>query len=273
LTGGEIREALRSGRRVYATAAIAPSPRWPDVVRHAGVDFVFIDSEHIPLGRESLAWLCRAYAAQGIPPVVRIPSPDPFEARKVLDGGAAGVIAPYIETAEQVRALAGAARWRPLNGGRLRAALEDPGTLEPGLHDYLTARNADTVFIINIESVPAIENLDDILSVPGLDAVLIGPHDLSCSLGIPEQYRHPRFDEAVRTILRAARRHGVGAGIHFWAGIDQEIAWARAGANLLMHSSDLLIFRDVLRREIDELKTALDDPLTGRKPTEADGVV
>src|SRR6185369_5208339 len=108
-------------------------------------------------------------------------------------------------------------RWRPLKGRRLQEALRDPNTLEPELRRYLEARNEDTILIANIESVPAIESLDQLLAVPGLDAVLIGPHDLSCSLGIPEQYGHPRFDEAVRTIYRIAREHHVGAGIHFWA--------------------------------------------------------
>ena len=105
--------------------------------------------------------------------------------------------------------------------------------------------------------MPAIENLHDICSVQGLDAVLIGPHDLSCSLGIPEQYDHPRFDEAVRTIFAVAREHGVGAGIHFWLGMEQEIAWAKAGGNLVMHSSDLAAFSRTLKAEIDHLRKAL----------------
>lgn len=111
--------------------------------------------------------------------------------------------------------------------------------------------------IVNIESVPAIQNLHDICSVPGLDAVLIGPHDLSCSLGIPEQYQHPRFDEAVRTILRIAREHRVGAGVHFWLSLEQEIAWAKAGGNLVMHSSDLAAFSRTLKSEVAQLREAL----------------
>jgi 2-keto-3-deoxy-L-rhamnonate aldolase RhmA len=209
--GRAIREALHEGRRVYATAVVAPTPSWPRLLQSAGVDFVFIDSEHTPLNRETLAWMCRAYSGLGIPPVVRIPSPDAYEACQVLDGGAGGVIAPYVESADEVRALAGAARLRPLKGQRLHDALRPGGKLEPALTRYLDDRNQDTLLIVNIESVPAIERLDEIVSVPGLDCVLIGPHDLSCSLGIPEDYRHPRFDEAVRTIFKTARDHGVGA--------------------------------------------------------------
>lgn len=258
MLGREIRESLRSGRNVYSTAAIAVSNLWPDLLQQAGVDFVFVDSEHTPLDRSMLSSLCRSYRGVELPTVVRIPNPDPFEAAKVLDGGAAGFIAPYIETPDQVRALTETARYRPLKGARALAAISNPASLESELADYLEHRNQDTIFIANIESVPAIENLDAILAVGSLDAVLIGPHDLSCSLGIPEQYEHPRFDQAVRQILRTARQHRVGAGIHFWTNIAQEIDWAKtAGANLIMHSSDASLFGQGLCRELGEIRTAL----------------
>ncbi len=259
MNGQQIREALHDGRFVYSTAVVSTSPHWTTVLRGSGIDFVFIDTEHIPIGRETLSWMCRAYAALGIPPVVRIPSPDPFEATKVLDGGASGVISPYVETPEQVRDLVGATRWRPLKGKRLQAALEDPGSMEPELRRYLQQRNANTLLILNIESVPAVNNLDQILAVKGVDSVLIGPHDLSCSLGIPEQYDHPRFDEAVRKIFQTARRHNVGAGIHYWEGIDKEILWSNAGGNLMMHSTDVTLFQQQLKKDMQELRTRLGD--------------
>jgi 4-hydroxy-2-oxoheptanedioate aldolase len=258
MPGREVRQKLHEGRFVYATAVVAPTPYWPKLLHQAGADFVFIDSEHTPLGRETLSWMCHTYAGAGVPPVVRIPSPDPFEACKVLDGGAGGVIAPYVETPEQVRALVGAARYRPLKGQRLQEALRHPAALEPELRTYLEERNRDTILIVNIESVPAMQALDDICAVPGLDAVLIGPHDLSCSLGIPEQYGHPRFDEAVRTIFGVARKHGVGAGIHFWLDTELELAWARAGGNLVMHSSDLALFGRGLKADLAMLRSALE---------------
>jgi 4-hydroxy-2-oxoheptanedioate aldolase len=259
MSGQDIREALHNGRFVYSTAVVSTSPHWTTVLGGSGIDFVFIDTEHIPIGRETLSWMCRAYAALGIPPVVRIPCPDPFEATKVLDGGASGVISPYVETAEQVRDLVGATRLRPLKGKRLQAALDDPNSMEPELRTYLEQRNANTLLILNIESVPAVDNLDNILSVNGVDSVLIGPHDLSCSLGIPEQYDHPRFDEAVRTIFQIARHHNVGAGIHYWEGIDKEVEWSKAGGNLLMHSTDVTLFNQQLRKDIQELRSRLGD--------------
>jgi 4-hydroxy-2-oxoheptanedioate aldolase len=257
MNGREIIQALHDGRYVFSAATVSPSPLWPNLLKQTGIDFVFVDTEHTPLDRQTLSWVCQTYQALGLPPVVRIPCNDPFEACKALDAGAGGIIGPYLETADQVRALVGAVKLRPLKGRRLQEALRDRNTLEPELRDYLDRRNGDRILIANIESVPALENLDEICSVPGLDAVLIGPHDLSCSLGIPEQYLHPRFDEAVRKIFGTARKHGVGAGIHYWLGLEQEVTWARAGGNLVMHSSDLAAFSRTLKSEVEQLRKVL----------------
>jgi 2-keto-3-deoxy-L-rhamnonate aldolase RhmA len=257
MNGRDIIHALHSGQRVFSSAIVAPSPLWPNLAKQIGIDFVFVDTEHTPIDRQTLSWICQTYAALGIPPVVRLPCNDPFEACKALDAGAGGVIGPYLETVDQVRGLVGAVKLRPLKGRRLHEAVLDRNSMEPELRDYLEKRNGDKILIANIESVPAIENLHNICSVPGLDAVLIGPHDLSCSLGIPEQYEHPRFDEAVRKIFRIAREHNVGAGIHYWLGLDQEIAWSKAGGNLVMHSSDLAAYSRTIKAEIEQLRKAL----------------
>lgn len=246
-------QALHEGRQVFGTLIVSPSPRWPGVVRGCGLDFVFIDTEHIALDREQVSWMCQTYSAMNLAPLVRIPSPDPFEATKVLDGGAAGIIAPYVESVEQVKALRGAVKLRPIKGAKLQSML-DGKPCEPELAAYMERHCAGNALIVNIESVPAIEALDEILQVPGLDAVLIGPHDLSCSLGVPEQYDHPRFLEAARTIFRKARAAGVGAGIHFWGDMELEAGFMHDGANLIIHSADIQLFAKHLTAELALLK-------------------
>ena len=256
---GKFREALRSGKRVYGTSILAHSPLWPDAVSRCGADFVFIDNEHTPGDRVELAWMTRLYAAKGITPIVRVPKADPNLACQMLDAGAAGIIAPYVESAEEVLALTGATRWRPLKGKRLETALADPSELEPELRRYVEQRNAASTLIVNIESVPAMDQLDAIVAVPGLDAVLIGPHDLSCSLGVPEQYDHPKFEAAVLDIIQRSRRAGIGAGIHFWKGVEHELRWANAGANLILHSNDISLFTDGLSADFTRMRHALGD--------------
>jgi len=257
MTGSEFTQRLKRGDRLYGTAIISSSPLWPPAVKQAGVDFVFIDTEHIPSDRVTLAQMCLAYRALGLPPLVRIPSPDPYEACQVLDAGAAGVLAPYIEQPEQVSKLVGATKLRPLKGRRLDEVLKSLDCLEPGLNDYLSRRNADNFLMINIESVPALERLDQILSVPGLDGVIIGPHDLSVSLGLPERYAHPRFDEAVEAIIVKAREKGLGIGIHFPKDHDLQIKWSQRGLNIVLHSSDLMFFQLSLAAAISTMRQAL----------------
>lgn len=247
----EFLECLREGKRLYGTAVLSASPLWPLAVKRTGVDFVFIDTEHTPFDRTILAQMCVAYRGLGLPPLVRIGSPDPHEARRVLDGGASGVLAPYIEFPEQVRALVGAVKLRPLKGERLRAVLQKQGSLESELEDYLKDWNEENFLMINIESVPAVERLDAILAEPGLDGVIIGPHDLSLSLGLPEHHHDSRFDDVVQRIVAAARERDLGVGIHFSQEAELQVKWAQAGANIIMHSSDMALFQ---QRLTDDLK-------------------
>src|SRR5947207_2169286 len=94
MNGRDIIKNLHEGRRVYSSAMVSTSPLWPNLVKAAGVDFVFVDIEHTPIDRQTLSWICQTYQALGVPPVVRIPCNDPYEACKALDAGAGGIIGP-----------------------------------------------------------------------------------------------------------------------------------------------------------------------------------
>ncbi|MGQ9523762.1 MAG: HpcH/HpaI aldolase family protein [Armatimonadota bacterium] len=258
MNGRELLAALRQGKRVYGTLVTSASPLWPQAVSSAGVDFVFIDTEHIPIGRDVLSSMCQVYRAVGLAPIVRISSPDPHQASAVLDGGAEGVLAPYIETAQQVQELRGAVKLRPLKGERLRKVLSGEEECEQELADYLARRNDGNLLLLNVESRPALDALDDILAVPQVDGVVIGPHDLTCSLGIPEQYHHPVFESAVRRIIQKARAVSTAAGIHYWeAGRLAE--WAKEGLNLIIYSSDMRCFAESMARDLAAIKGAVGD--------------
>ncbi len=265
MTGSELIASLHSDRRAYGTCTVSPSPRWPMALQTAGLDFVFIDTEHNALDRTQVGWMCRTYSALNIAPIVRIPEPDPYQATAVLDDGATGVVAPYVETVEQVEALRGAIKHRPLKGERLAARLRGDSISEE-LDAYMANLNASHVFIVNIESVPAIERLDELLAVPELDGVLIGPHDLSCNLGVPEQYDHPDFTAAVQTIFTKARERNIGAGIHFWGEPKRQAELLSMGCNFLIHSADLLLIRKHLTQELQQIRELAGDAGDGRDP-------
>ena len=261
MNGNQLSAALRAGQRVFGTCIISPAPQWPRMIAKTGLDFVFIDTEHIVLDRTQLSWMCQTYAGLGLAPIVRIPAPDPYLACQMVDAGAAGVIAPYVESVSQVRDLRGAVKLRPLKGERLARVLTGDEQLPQAERDYLANYNRGTLCIVNIESVPALNALSEILKVPDVDALLIGPHDLSINLGIPEQYDHPRFEEAVQTIFRKARSAGVGVGMHY-SGLDgkEKLAkWSRSGMNMIIHSSDLTIVGHTLTQDITDFRDSLGD--------------
>ena len=266
MNGKQFREKLHSGERLYGTLIVSDSPRWPSVVSSIGLDFVFIDTEHIALDRHAVSWMCQAYAALGLPPIIRISRPDPYLACMALDGGAQGIVAPYVESVEEVRTLVGAVKYRPLKGKKLQAVLSGETLLEPDLAGYLAQYNQHNSLIVNIESQPALDVLDEILTVPGLDGVFVGPHDLTINLEIAERYDHPAYIDAVDEIVRKCRAHAIGVGAHvmYPEGIPQEIRWAQMGANLIVHWADIAAFRFAMLSSLGKIKTALGDLPAGQ---------
>jgi 2-keto-3-deoxy-L-rhamnonate aldolase RhmA len=261
VNGTQLGAALHAGQRVYGTCVISPAPQWPRMIAKTGLDFVFIDTEHIVLDRAQLSWMCQTYAGLGLAPIVRISSPDPYLACQMVDAGAAGVIAPYVESVSQVHDLRGAVKLRPLKGERLARVLAGEEQLPQTERDYLANYNRGNLCVINIESVPALNALDEILAVPDVDALLIGPHDLSINLGIPEQYDHPRFEEAVKTIFSKGRTASVGVGMHYSGadGKEKMAKWAEWGLNLIIHSSDLCIVGNTLSQDLADFRRGLGD--------------
>jgi 2-keto-3-deoxy-L-rhamnonate aldolase RhmA len=141
----------------------------------------------------------------------------------------------------------------------LEEVLNGERELDASVSEYVTGRCAENVLLLNIESAPALNRLDEILAVPDIDAVQVGPHDLSCSLGVPEQYAHPLFEEAIRTIIAKARARRVGVGVHYWWGIEDELRWVKAGANLIVHSGDIALFSDALRADLKRFRDECGD--------------
>ncbi len=247
---------IKSGTTVYGTCITSTSPTWPAVAFQAGLDFVFLDTEHIPLERMEISRMCQTFRAMGVAPIVRIPSPDPYRACQMIDAGAEGIVAPYLERLDQIKELVGALKYRPLKGELLSRILDNQEAIDPILGQYLTNWNEGNVCIANIESVPALENLELLLAYRGLDAVFVGPHDLSISLGLPEQYDHPVFEEAVKRIIRISRENGLAVGIHFSEAPERQIRWMKEGVNLIIHSSDLAMFSQRLQFDMNTIKQA-----------------
>lgn len=265
-----LKQKLNKNQNIYGTCILSTSPIWSKVVKGSGLDFVFLDTEHIPMDRTELTFLCQVYSANGMAPIVRIPSPDPYTACMVKDAGAIGVLAPYVENVDQIKQLVGATKYRPLKGVRLQRVLNGEEELSDKLRKYLDRFNEGSLCFVNIESTIAFQQLDVLLSVPGLDGVIVGPHDLSINMGLPEEYDHPDFGKAVKEIIHKARNKGIAVGIHFPAHPDYQIKWIKEGANIVLHSSDLGLFSQKLSEDLSNIKTAVGDDLLLSKGNELD---
>lgn len=251
----------------YGTLMVSTETAFATAAAGCGLDFVFIDTEHVPLDRKQLSHMCMEYTALGLPPLVRIPKADAVLARAVMDAGACGVVASYCETVEQVKELRRAVKLKPLQGELLELAMEEPERFErehPKTAAFVKERNAHVALVLNIESRAAIRDLERLLAVPGVDSVLVGPHDLSCSLDVPEDFASPTFQGALKSIFTKARAAGVGAGIHqgmppTTPGMTPEDVsrWIKEyGCNVYVHAADVNLFSTMLKTHLGIIRKA-----------------
>ena len=205
---------LRAGRPTFGTWLGFGSVLVAERLAAAGFDWLTIDLEHSPTNHETAALMALAIAARGCVPLVRVPSQSDDHIKRALDIGAYGIIAPMVTSAEQARSVVASCRYPPdgvrsFAGGRNDLAFDTDGAT------YFARANDQIAVIIQIEHPRAIENIDDILAVPGIDCAFVGPQDLSGTLGCRPMLEspEPRFREALDRISESAHRHGVAIGI------------------------------------------------------------
>ncbi len=189
-----------------------PSAFSAEVMAHQGFDSLTVDMQHGVVDYQTAVTMLQGISTTSVVPLARIPWNDPAFVMKILDAGAYGVICPMINTRQQAEALVRACKYPPRgyrSWGPVRASIY-AGT------DYGDHANDTLLVIPMIETAEALENLDDILSVPGVDAIYVGPSDLSLALGCKPRLDQtdPPVVEAQKKIVAACKRHGVIAGIH-----------------------------------------------------------
>jgi 4-hydroxy-2-oxoheptanedioate aldolase len=256
MTGEQIRQNLHGGGRVYGTHVCGLSHAVATkILATAPLDFAFVCNEHMPVDRAETSMLCQHFGSLGISPIVRIPFPCAREAAMALDGGAHGIVAPYVETVEEVRDLVGAVHYRPIKGRQLRNLLA--GTQPPAVatREFLTRFNQHHYAIVGIESVAAYENLDALINVPGVDGVFMGPHDLSVSLEAPEQWDNPALLRLIEDVIVRCREAGIGVGVHLSSifSLEQTRRFISLGMNWILDGADVIFARQGLRQRRAEL--------------------
>jgi len=210
-----VRHKLRRGEPSIGTWLSVATPMTAALMARAGFDWLTVELEHSPTSFETAAACFAIIAANGLPPFARLPINSTENIKRVLDTGAWGVIVPMVNTRAEAEAVVAAARFPPVGrrsvGGQLHAAnfATDAAT-------YYRRANDEIFVAIMAETPQAIENLDDMLAVPGIDAVFIGPNDLHNSLGLPPAFEsdHPAFVGALQHVLVMCRKHNVAPGLH-----------------------------------------------------------
>jgi 2-dehydro-3-deoxyglucarate aldolase/4-hydroxy-2-oxoheptanedioate aldolase len=179
--------------------------------------------------------------------------------KPVLDIGAAGVIVPLVRTAEDVRRAIAACRYMP-EGTRGFGPRRPSNYGRRGGPDYIRAANASVLTIPQIEHVEALNNLDEILAVPGLTTVVLGPNDLAGSLGYPGEPRHPEVLRAIDTVLAKARKVGVPVGLAGGGEPDEFVQWVRKGASWLSIGADFWLLVRAIAQWTDPVRNCARQP-------------
>jgi 4-hydroxy-2-oxoheptanedioate aldolase len=191
---------------------VIPSSSSAEIMAHCGVDWLCVDMQHGSIDYQMAVHMLQAISTTDVVPIVRVPWNEPGIIGKTLDAGAYGVIIPMVNSRAEAEAAVAACRYAPLG---TRSYGPGRAVLYAG-RDYFPNANGSVLCICMVETKQALANLDDIVSTPGVDAVYVGPSDLSVSLGLPPNYDNPDrpFTEAIDAILSACKRHGVIPGVH-----------------------------------------------------------
>ncbi len=249
-----LKKTLKDGGRVYGFMLSAmASNRWGGVLQGSTIDYAIIDTEHGSRDRAEIQLLCTMLRQAEVTPIVRVPVPKAEWVAMALDAGTAGVLVPYCETAEEVEAVVATANWHPLKGEYLKRAQQEGKLPSDASQKYLEGRHRHTFVVIGIESVPAHENLDNILDVGGIDGVFIGPNDMSTSMGIPDDYGNSEYIGVVRDIIRRCEARNIPVMVHQQTFETSTMA-IREGARFVLHAMDSNILQRALQREFNELR-------------------
>lgn len=232
-----LKDLLASGRAAVGAIVQLPCPPVVEVLAQAGFDWLVIDTEHGPIDAEKLHAMVRATSETSATPVVRIASNLDWLAKRALDVGALGVMIPGVNSANEARAAVSAVRYPP-EGSR------GFGPTFAGLRwgltgaDYARQANDAVTAILQIEHIDAVTRIDEILGVPGINLALIGPNDLSGSMGMLGEVSHPEVQAAIDRVLKAAKKAQVPAGI-FGVSADEINGYIAQGFQAVLAGVDV----------------------------------
>lgn len=251
-----MKQRLKQGLPAIGSWINLPSPAIAEFMADYGVDWLVFDTEHGPYSEEAVEDLIRAVRGTDVTPLVRVAGNDPVLIKKALDRGAQGIICPLVSTAEEARGVVAACKYPP--DGIRGVAGTRASNYGRDLAGYFDRWNSQVLVACQIETVQALQNVEAIAAVGGLDVLFIGPADLSASLGLFGQSDHPEVRAAVRRIVEAARDCGIAAG-YYASGpeevlscVDQGIQFVACGSELRLLGSAAESAYGMIRKGLSE---------------------
>jgi 2-keto-3-deoxy-L-rhamnonate aldolase RhmA len=249
----QLKRKLQRGEVVYGPFMNCSYGSFIEIVGLTGFDFAIIDMEHGPLEVETAEDLCRAGQNGGLSPIVRVRKNDAPQIQRALDIGSAGVQVPQIETRADAEAVVRAAKYQPLGMRGLSFFTRAGDYVVYGQEGITDRLNQEQLVIIHIEGQRGLENLDEIVTVPNIDVVFLGPYDLSQSFGIPGQVNDPRVVKGMEIATKKIRAAGKAAGT-FAGNAEAAKRWAALGVQYISLSVDVGIFADACKTLLKQAK-------------------
>lgn len=250
---------LKDRERTFGSWITIGHPIVAELMAQAGFDWLAVDTEHGAIDLPQAQVLFQAMRA-GNPacvPFVRLVGNQYEVTKRYLDAGAMGVIVPLVKSADEAREAVKSVKYPP--EGERGVGITRAHMYGPGFEDYMARANRETVVVVQIEHTRSVENIEEILAVPGVDVVFMGPYDLSASMGITAQFDHPRMKTAIKRVLQACENAKVLPGIHVVPpSIDEVKRRLDEGFRFIAYSLDILMLGEMCREGLKEIKKLRD---------------
>jgi len=228
----------------------------PRLMAAVGFDYLFIDSEHGGFSLETVQDLVIASNQAGITPFVRVGEMLYSLVTRVLDVGAQGVIFPRVESASLLEEAISWMKYPPYGTRGFGFMAPQLGYERCSMPEVMEHLNEQTMVIVQFETALSIEKCDELLAVPGIDVAMVGPTDLSISLGVPGEFEHPKILQAIQVFVEACERHGVVPGIHC-RNAQMATPWLRRGMRFLGCGSEHGMMLEKAMDAMSEVRTAM----------------
>ena len=244
------RSRLKRKETLIGTLLTLPSPDLAEVLALTGLDWLFVDLEHSPMDAGAAQAILQAVAGR-VDCLLRLPLNDEIWIKKALDTGATGIIVPQVNTAEEARRVVRHSRYPPQ--GARSVGLARAHGYGANLQEYLNRANDEVTVVIQAEHVAAVQNIEELVAVEGIDAILVGPYDLSASMGLIGQVEHPDVQAAIGRVRQVCQEHGLPLGI-FAAAAERAAGYLTQGYSLLAVGSDALMVSQAAKDAVRKVR-------------------